>query len=182
MAKKVVGYLEDNNHNLCDDADDNRCELHLPQHAAAWALMGKIWDHIGLERTWEMMLYDVGDEYIVRLESQFAGIKEDLHFEDGYEIHLVGVELLIRQKIGYWTKDLQLAANTLRTRQPENPFYEYLTNGRTRKSAELVLEKCPVTKPENSHQWAWQRAEYEKAWENSMGWDCIAMINLLVGE
>jgi len=181
MANKILAYLESNNHQLCDNDDDNRCDLSLPQHGAAWATMRKVYTYIGLPVTWEMIFYDMGDEYVLRLESQFAGIKPS-GIQADYEAHLVGVELLIRQRTGYWSEDLQRTANTLRTRQPDNPFYEYLTNGKTKKAAELTLAKCPRNKPEYSHSWAWQRNETKEAWKESMGWDCIFMANLLIGQ
>lgn len=172
-AKRLIKYLRDNDYKLCDNATDNRCNVGRIQHTAIWGTMKRVWSHIGLAPTWEMEQGDLqGDESIIKLQSKFSA--------EGFPLHLVGVELMLRQATNSYSNKLAEAADALRSRQPDNPFFEYIAKGKTRRAAQLVLDKCPTTLNHIRKQWAWQRAESEKAWLQSKGWDCIYMANLLL--
>jgi hypothetical protein len=170
-ANKVLSYIESNNEKLCTNASDNRCSVNSTVYTGLWGTMQKVWRFIGLTPNDKMNRGNVGDDTLINAESQFSS--------EGYPLHLVGVELFLRQITGTYSSSLESAANTLLDREPYNPFFEYIAKGKTQRAAQLVLDKCPSTLNHTRKQWAWQRTESEQAWKQSKGWDCLFMINLL---
>lgn len=169
-------YIIANDHKLCTDARDNRCNFGHPQYNAGWNLWYEIWRHHGYETTSHMNSgKDYGGEFITNIQSIFA--------TEGYPRHLVAVELLIHQEVDDWTVYFQNSAEQLVKFQPENPFFEYVANGPTHRAAAITLQKCPREQPlPKSNDWAWQRDESEQAWLKAKGWDCIFMANMLLGD
>jgi hypothetical protein len=125
---------------------------------------------MGLETTFDMEQADWGDDTIIQASS---------YGPKGFGLHLVASELMLRRELNTWTSKNASAASTLASRQPENPFFEYVSNGATKRAAALTLKYCPASKQYDSHQWSWQREDAEQAWKSSMGWECIFMANLL---
>lgn len=101
--------------------------------------------------------------------------------DTGYPMHLAATEIFLMRAGGHDSDALQIASSVLATREPENPFFAYLAQGRTQKIKEMLIEKCPTPeKPSRArHQWSWERAAADRAWEESMYWDCIFMARLL---
>ncbi|MBY5440934.1 hypothetical protein [Rhizobium leguminosarum] len=99
----------------------------------------------------------------------------------GYRAHLVAVEIYISKKLGIHDPRIDVAAEILAGRQPDNPFFLFLARGKDARVAQLVRQKCVVdTGKSEWNQWSWERAESGQAWKQSMGWDCIFMINNLL--
>jgi hypothetical protein len=170
-ANKILSYIELNNEKLCTNASDNRCSVNSTAYSGLWGTMQKVWRHIGLVPNEKMNRGNVGDDTLINAESQFSS--------EGYPLHLVGVELFLRQITGTYSSSLENAANTLLNREPYNPFFEYIAKGKTQRAAQLILDKCPSSLNHTRKQWAWQRSESEQAWKQSKGWDCLFMIHLL---
>lgn len=102
----------------------------------------------------------------------------------GYAQHLVAAQLLLLRKMGYSDDRLKAAAAILSSRQPRNPFFAFLHEGRTANVLGLTLQQCPSPQtglPRDRTQWAWEREDGENAWRASMIWDCIFMARLLQG-
>lgn len=101
----------------------------------------------------------------------------------GFETHLVGVEIFLAQMAGISHPSIQRAAAILTARQPTNPFFLYLHLGRDQRVVDALRATCFVNPaPGAGGDWAWQRdLMYEEAWKSSMGWDCIFMLNLMLG-
>jgi len=173
-ANRAYAYIKANGYKLCTNATDNRCSVNPTQHRSLWGTMQKVWTAVGLVPTSEMDNADLGDETLTALQSQFA-------FE-GYALHLVAVEILVRKAVGASSKKLENAALDVSDREPGNPFFEYVARGKTERAAALTLSKCPRTLDHQRFQWAWQRTESEQAWKQSKGWDCLFMANLLLQE
>lgn len=171
-AVNLLKYLQANDYKLCENATDNRCLVSPTLHSAVWGTMKRVWIHMGLTPSKEMNQGDLTDDSLINLESRFAA--------EGYELHLVAVELLLRQNTNNYSETLQASADNILERQPYNPFFEYVAKGATAKAAQLALDKCPTEKAALRKQWAWQRAEVEQAWLLSKGWDCIYIANLLL--
>lgn len=170
-ANKILSYIEANNEKLCTNASDNRCNVSSVTYSGLWGTMQKVWRHIGLIPNDKMNRGNIGDDTLINAESQFTS--------EGYPLHLVGVELFLRQLTNAYSSSLENAANTLVSREPYNPFFEYIAKGKTQRAAQLTLDKCPSILNHTRKQWAWQRTESEQAWRQSKGWDCLFMINLL---
>jgi hypothetical protein len=101
----------------------------------------------------------------------------------GYSLHLVGVNIWLARLEGYDSETLHRAAEKLYSRQPQNPFFEYLAKGSSDQLKYRVLNLCPTSQaqiPLNRSQWAWERADSEQAWKQSMLWDCVFIVRLLL--
>lgn len=102
--------------------------------------------------------------------------------EPGFSQHLVAAEILLLRQMGYNDPRLDTAAFTLATKQPRNPFFAYLKEGKSNRVLELTLASCPAvggTIPADRTQWAWERADSDEAWKKGMLWDCVFMGKLL---
>lgn len=100
----------------------------------------------------------------------------------GYSQHLVAAQILLLRRMGYTDERLRAAASTLSDKQPLNPFFAYLNEGRTQHVVDLTVSQCPSPAsglPANRTQWAWEREDSEQAWRQSMVWDCIFMARLI---
>ncbi|MGE1002647.1 hypothetical protein [Ralstonia pseudosolanacearum] len=100
----------------------------------------------------------------------------------GYSQHLTAVEIFLLRLQGHNDDYLSAAALTLAQKQPNNPFFQYLHEGATKRVSDLTLSLCPTPKtgvPKDPSEWSWEREDSDQAWKNSMVWDCIFMANLL---
>jgi hypothetical protein len=88
----------------------------------------------------------------------------------GYQRHLKGVSLLILAKA---TGKLDIkTANILYKADPQNAFFAWLA-GDKENAIKLnnQLESQFLAHNGEGHQWCWERADDEKAWLDSMGWE-----------
>jgi hypothetical protein len=46
-------------------------------------------------------------------------------------------------------------------------------------SSVLWMKYAPVTKPSDTYQWSFERTDSNEAWRKSMGWEFVALANLL---
>ncbi len=111
--------------------------------------------------------------------------------ESGFPLHLDAVRALILHKIGNPDLALNHTIKELISREPKNPFYEYVSEGATVSVAELVIQYCPspihpVDDMNYRVDYTWEQAnssQWSKPFkhdgnERSMLWDCIMMRNL----
>lgn len=169
----LVGYIHAHHDKLCEDAVDNRCDVGMPTYAAIWGTLQKVYVYLGLTPDVSMMAGDVGDSTLISLQSQFSPA--------GYQKHLPMVEMLIRQKINTWDSTLEKGAVAVADSEPNNPFYEYVARGATYKAAQLAIEQCEGPEPQNKWYWTWQEDDDKQRWTSRNGWDCVSLINLLIG-
>lgn len=163
------GCLVRGPHRVCRDDENATCTI----TPGLWALMGKVWDHLGLRRHSEMRRWAATDTDMASLEATFT--------EPGYELHLKGVAIYLKELLGVqrtWRVD---TASDISERQPNNPFFHYLAERDPAFVTALVLDQCPApgTRPERLFQWSWERADASEAYLESMGWECLFMRNLL---
>jgi hypothetical protein len=99
----------------------------------------------------------------------------------GFPLHLAAVGLLLARTLGIKDPLLDMAGQTLATRQNQNPFFQYLATGATPGTITALLKLCPnPDRPSNGrNQWSWERDQTSSAWLDSMYWDCIFLGNLL---
>ena len=91
----------------------------------------------------------------------------------GFEIHLHGVKVLIRQQMG---QDQSQTARSVLMKAPGNLFFQHLYGNSGKGMKAQLLSVCPGADdelPGRGHQWTWERDRSEKAWEDSMVWDCL---------
>jgi hypothetical protein len=156
-------------HRMCRDDTDNRCTL----TPSVWALMYRVWRHIGLSPSTYMR--NAHNDLV----NAFPQIQARTN-EPGYQLHLDGVSALLNQIVGYGGNgNVRAVAAQLLRRQPDNPFFHYLVHGPSDHGVRQTLRLCPSTGTHRKVQWAWERATADAAWRESMGWDCIFMVNML---
>jgi hypothetical protein len=170
VAKPWGGCLVRGPHRVCRDDVSATCTI----TPGLWALMGRVWDRLGLPRHDEMRRWAATDTDLAALEASFT--------DPGYQLHLKAVAIYLKEKLDVqrtWRSDL---ARELSDRQPENPFFRYLFQGASDEVAAQVLASCPAPGelPARRFQWSWERADAAEAWRESMGWDCVFMANLLL--
>jgi hypothetical protein len=100
--------------------------------------------------------------------------------------HIAAVEILLLRNLGYQSAELNEAAHYAWVRDGENPFFEYLEHGRSDKMLDLIVKKCPSKARPSVFRFQWfpergedlQKDRKNRAWEDSMYWDCIFLANL----
>jgi len=130
---------------------------------------------------------NLSTELILRFELMSASA--------GYPLHLKSVAFLLLSELGYDPEFIKTGTKELVARDPYNLFFQYLFDssqtGATDQTRAL-LNQCefvslrndlPRKKKSNilagQHQWSFERDSYEKAWRDSMGWDCVFLGTLL---
>jgi len=98
----------------------------------------------------------------------------------GYRLHLTGIQIMLARTLGVNATELDMAAQLLAGRQPENPFYLYLHLGTDQRVFEVAKAKCDEAANQSKlSDWAWQNAEPDKKWASAMLWDCAFIYSLL---
>ena len=160
---------------FCTDDTQNGCTLRPGDGAMLDATTQKL-DVYPPSQDVRYLLHQMG---INRFDILFA----DSQFnKPGFSQHLVAVEIYLLRLLGYSDPRLIGAAFALAQKQPNNPFFLYLSEGRTAKVLDLTLNLCPSPTtglPAKMAQWAWEREDGDQAWKESMLWDCIFMARLL---
>lgn len=165
FASRWMSWIRHHNKKLCADASDNRCDF----SPGLWNLFKEVWRYIGLQPSDEMYGDIINDEFMLPLQTWVS--------DTGYPLHLHAVNLLLRSKISQFHYFGDVAARMLVNRQPQNPFFAFVANGKTTEVATRILEQCPVERPAARRQWYIERDTADAEWRHSMGWDCIALIN-----
>lgn len=158
-------------HRYCTDEDNQMCTI----NPANWAIMARIFRALDLPLNAEMKAFQGVDTPTMVAESKLAPL--------GYQLHLVGVEVLLKKRLGETPSENIEVANTLLQRQPENPFFSYLAGASAKSVESRILELCPnetMNEPFRHRQWAWERDTSEQAWRESMLWDCIFLAKLII--
>jgi len=115
------------------------------------------------------------------LPAHLAAVMTDINSKVNDNPHLAAVEVfLLEKRLGYESPLLADAAKAILATNPKNPFFIYIAKGRSDPEfAEQILKKCPANKTDSPRfQWAWERAENEMAWTQTMFWDCVFIADL----
>ncbi len=156
-------------HRFCTDDSDQRCTL----TPANWGNLGRVWQYLGLDRTSEMRRYEDSDGEALVQKAERADL--------GYELHLAGVEVLLKAKMEASRAPRERAASALASRQGDNPFYLFLRDGASADVTTKLRTYCPSAASPNGgsrRQWSWERDTAERAWQDTSGWDCLFLANL----
>lgn len=169
---------------LCLTMTNNRCLL----TPAAHALYNRVAEHVGFANipSSVVRMWPKASELVQAQIQLQAPDWEDLTLlaeartsPKGYPQHLVGVSLLLRNRMGQWNGTLQLAAQTLAQRNPANPFFAHLARESNDVVANKLLSQIPKKKPARPFQWSFEREDGESAWKDSMGHEFVFMIDLM---
>ena len=72
------------------------------------------------------------------------------------------------------------AADVLHKRDPMNAFFNWLSEGASDGLADLIVSQVPKDGNHPMQQWSFVREDSSKAWNESMGWDYIFLIDHLL--
>lgn len=169
FAQKLMSYIE-TNRKLCDNADDNRCEL----TPSVWGLLNKTWKYLGLKPTDSMVANNAVDDLFIYTQAQTV--------ETGYQLNLQMQFVFLSQEMGLSNNLLNQAAKVGFNRQSANPFYCYVYEGSSTRCMHLYLNWFKYETPGGDmHQWSIARDQNEEeAKMNSMGWDALFLGRLLL--
>lgn len=141
-----------------------------------WALMGRVWDHRGLDLHKQMELWEKADGDISVVEAELCPL--------GYELHLKAVQAYIKLLIQQSTEYRKKVAEICHTRLPENLFYKILyQEGASKEDMEVFLSMLPnplTFRPQNY--WLWEKEDYTEAvkQEKMCGWDMVFLGRLIL--
>ncbi|NBW82712.1 hypothetical protein EBR21_13250 [bacterium] len=168
LAQRWMNWIEKNDFRLCAQSTDNRCDF----TPGFWMLFRDVWEFLGLRTHEKMTASVVEDSVMALLQAQFA--------PPGFEMHLAGVNALIRQSMGQKSQTLASLSQMLATRQTRNPFFSYLSLGANREVVRKTIDWCPVEQPSARTEWSFERDEIQDSRNRSMGWECVMLANFLV--
>lgn len=168
LAVRWLGWIESNGNRLCRESSDNRCEF----SPGFWALFRDVWLHLDFPLNNQMRSVIVDDSVVALLQAQLA--------PKGFQLHLAGVNLLLRRSMGERTQALDALAHSLASRQSKNPFFAYLAEGPSVNVVEKTSAWCPAEPPTQRREWSFERDEMDRPWERSMGWECVFLINTIL--
>lgn len=170
-AQRWMSYVEKNNGNTCATDTDGRCAL----TPFMWSSIRLVWLHLGLPLNTDMRLSQT-------LVGQRAWEGEARSRPPGFNLHLVSVTLFLFRKMNIWNESYQTASSILVERQPGNPWFLFLRDGKTEALASALLSRSQAEEPEGRREWSYERAEEDRAWESTMGWEHVTLINLMIGQ
>jgi len=168
LAQRWLAWIEGNQYRMCRESTDNRCEF----TPGFWMLFREVWEYLGLSPNSKMTSAIVDESVVALLQAHFAPA--------GYQLHLAGVNALLRRAMGQSSATLNSLTDSLAHRQPANPFYAYLARGTLPDVIEKTVAWCPASAPESRSEWSFERDEKEVPWARSMGWECLMLINFLL--
>jgi len=159
---RVSDYLAANDNMLCQDATDGRCKMtdnvkNLLDHARIY---------LGLPALQSVKGYS----QVLVAQASITPV--------GFELHLVGLQMLLLKKVGVWNESLQYGSEYLVSRQAENPFFALVAFGASEQFVAKMDAQIPTSAPSAQNQWSFERRDDEKAWKASMGWEFIAIYGL----
>jgi hypothetical protein len=164
---RAYQYIRAHDNKLCEDADDNRCDMRPEQYRAIWGSLSLAFKEAGLKTTPTIDDAAQGDDLVLWGQAKASPI--------GYQLHLVAVQLHIRKYVKKWSKVLQETAEILAKKDSDNAYFEWLAYGPTYKAIKIVLERCSKEPGVSRDDWIWSASS------DSMGYDCLFMIDLLTG-
>jgi hypothetical protein len=161
-----------------DDQSDKRCTF----RPADCALLERVGSALGKDASiCREILKEVNGADEIILPAEVFSVGSALLNDKGFPLHLAAVQVFILQSLNDQSSLVKLAATNISGRQPRNPFFAYLSEGKTSHVRDLTLSECPSAQSPltDRSQWAWERADDEEAWRKSMYWDCLFIANLL---
>lgn len=164
---KTKEYL-DQNETLCNDATDSRCKMSLNMKS----LLSYMFDNYS--QTEGKYKYFWRFLYLPTL------ILQALFSPKGYQLHLVGVQLLLLRKLNILNPLNFLACLILNIREPKNLLFMYLAAKPKEKIVEEFCAQVPWEEPKQKSQWSIEREYSEHAFNESMCWEFIFILNLII--
>jgi len=170
FGEKWTAFINSNK-GLCEKENEN-CGV---TSTFFWAY-NNVAEHVGFSKLKTSVIFGFADTSI---DDAFLVVQAN-NTPSGYQTHLVGVHVYLRLLEGKWNDALQVAADVLHKREPQNIFFEYLSKGKSQSLATKLEDRLPFGPNPGRSQWCWERTDSENACKDSMGWDFIFAINLML--
>lgn len=179
-----IDWVQKNDYKVCEKGGTTDCKM-TPLN---WSFMGRLYEHYGVPLKAVMKN---GENY--KIENTWA-TKQVIKNSSGYQTHNYVATALAMDLIGNaggkgeWMKIL-----SAKSEMKGNPFFGFVHRKvcgnecggvpNYKDIAKKVIDLCPNKDSRGpKRQWAWERANSEKAWEKSMGWDCVFLGKMLLKE
>ena len=163
---RTYRYLRENNNKLCPDDSDGRCRM----TPVTWRGYEIAFKHAGMKVPPTLKKLAGGSDL---LAAQTRVTRK------GYQTHLNSIQIHLHNLVGKDTSALRDAKRFLVKRENLNPYFEWLLNGPTEKVYRLLREQCPTERPPYADEWTWGQDQDKQKWKESIGWDCLFLINLI---
>jgi len=170
FGEKWTAFINSNK-GLCE-SENNNCGV---TSTFFWAY-NNVAEHVGFSKLKTSVIFGFADTSV----DDLALVVQANNTPSGYQTHLVGVHVYLRLLEGKWNDPLQVAADVLHKREPNNIFFEYLSKGKSQALADKLVNRLPFGPNDDRDQWCWERTDSENACQDSMGWDFIFAINLML--
>jgi hypothetical protein len=183
-------YIENNDELLCPDDKwydpvHDMCGIYhnlwsipdLVRSTEYFGIFHDVWEKLGLTPSpimEELGSYGADDDRIDHACNWLEGA-------DFFQILLVADQYFIKQYLSTDTSIDQKGIDCLVKVLPENPYIQFLKEGASNHVAELTLQRCPASPLLVHNKWMRDIVECPQLWCKTSGWDCIFMINLLIG-
>ena len=175
LIASVYDYARARDFKLCPKDTDDRCFL-TPNMLA---LTSDVFGYLGISKGSELTFNRRIDELVLNESAKKA---------EGYEAHLVSINVLIRLRVGKANAGYRDAVKTLLERHPDNLWYGYLNNvlndnsqaEADRIGSELasLMERWPEG---DRSQWSFQREKFTETSKDAMGAEFVMLADLLLG-
>lgn len=187
FAERWLRWIESNKHSydICkvtsgDLPLDSACILTPP----VWDLFDLVWRTLGLEPNEEMRADSLLMDFLGR---EAVGVASVRTTTKGYEWHLKAAQLILYRAAGLG--EMPALATALVEKSPKNLLFRWLKEGPTDALKRAILLRYPP-RPEPRLLRTWlhevdqvklERPEGDACypWQESMGWDGVALIGLL---
>ncbi len=106
-------------------------------------------------------------------------VRAGAEFDDpGFSEHLTAVSLWLIRRTGLDDALLNESAKRLAAKQPENPFFLFLHEGKTDHVLSKIIEHCPAdsqsAQSSGKTEWIWEREYDATKWHTQSSlWDCL---------
>ncbi|MFO0733587.1 MAG: hypothetical protein U0361_22045 [Nitrospiraceae bacterium] len=135
-----------------------------------------------------LAIVDGGLPYVMRLACPESNswIRLNAEYNDkGFSQHLVAISILQLRQLGVNNPILKDSAARLLAKQPENPFFMFLKQGKSEEVLKKIFKHCPKDEQESKTsrktQWLWEREFTNQNWKGTSSlWDCIFIGNLWI--
>jgi hypothetical protein len=207
----IIGGAVPSRYRICN-GEDGYCSISLSPYGHWGRLMLEVWRYVGAQTSISKSIsrdisipnpipgfpdifsdtvsiaidFDLGEysslDYNTLFDINNAGViaGELVGRDRSFLEHLSVCTALLLKAMGKSNQSSDSAVATIAKSNP-NPFYLWAA-GRSDDAKNKILEIFPSSEPVDKTQWAWERSYADAAWNQSFGWDFIAVINLLLGD
>ena len=190
-ATRWIDYIDSNDNKLCmPNHDKDKPPETCATRAGFWATAMEVWDYLGLEYSSRMKGFK---RTLINVYSPIELAVEPINSEITLPMDWIYIMEEIQRRSGGSTGPEHLTTKQVRIlahRMPDSPIVRFLAEGPNQQSADDLMRYCARQKPIGRrldehgvpiYNWIWDHHLDNPAYiENSTGWDCILLINMMI--